>query len=204
MKPAPGSADYEFDAANLCELDARWAEANDHYAKAIELCPEFVEAYDNRAGNWVEIGDYANAVSDYHKVIELWPHYAAAHNNLARIYLDADDPAYVNPELAISHAQQACELTHNKCYEFLATYAQACYARRDFQSALRLQKLAVDAAIRLQKNKSADRAAQIDAEIMLPELKERLEQFQQDIPYDTEHASWSLAERIWSWFKGPR
>lgn len=193
----PESPDDHFDAANLCELDARWAEANDHYSEAIKLRPDFAEAFDSRAGNRAELGDYAGAVADYQKVLELWPHYAAAHDNLAQIYLDADDARHLDIKLAIAHAKMACELTRNKNYEFLATYARARHAFRNFRKAVKLQQRAVQVARRTRLDKSADRVDQINAEIFLPDLTKDLERFRQDAYLHGTDAS--LVDRIRSW-----
>ena len=79
------TADDYFDAANLAELHGQLAEANTHYEKVLELQPDYPEAYDNRAGNWVELEEYALAIADYEKVIAYRPNYPDAHQNLARM-----------------------------------------------------------------------------------------------------------------------
>ena len=43
------------------------------YDKAIELQPDFYDAYNNRGVVKSDLGDYADAISDYDKVIELSP-----------------------------------------------------------------------------------------------------------------------------------
>lgn len=173
------SVDDYFDAANACELDGRWEEANDNYERALELQPDYVEAYDNRAGNWVELHEYARAISDYHRVAEYWPDYPQVHNNLALIYLDADDEDYNNPKLALAHAKQACRLTNNNSHEFLSTYARAFHACRSYKQAVYYQQLAVSVALRVRSD-SNERVDQINAESSLPGLKQTLEQFRAD------------------------
>jgi len=51
------------------------------YTSAIELDPDYAEAYYNRAYDRSEIRDYQGAIADYTKVIELAPDAAPAYFN---------------------------------------------------------------------------------------------------------------------------
>jgi tetratricopeptide (TPR) repeat protein len=63
--------DY-YDNGNLKQVqDPNGAIAD--YSKAIELKPDFAEAYFNRAFCKHEIKDYKGAIADYSKSIEVWP-----------------------------------------------------------------------------------------------------------------------------------
>ena len=52
------------------------------FQKAIEIKPDFSEAYYNMGSSLQTIGSLDDAVKCYHKVIEIKPDYAEAHNNL--------------------------------------------------------------------------------------------------------------------------
>ena len=51
------------------------------YTKAIELKPDFVDAYNNRGLAKANLQDYRGAIADYNKAIELTPDYANAYYN---------------------------------------------------------------------------------------------------------------------------
>ncbi len=57
-----------------------------HYTEALELKPDFAEAYNNRGSVYTDAGDFDRAIQDYHKVIELKPDYVSAYNNLGIAY----------------------------------------------------------------------------------------------------------------------
>ena len=51
------------------------------YTKAIELDPNYADAYSNRGSSKTDLKDYYGAIADYTKAIELNPNYAAAYYN---------------------------------------------------------------------------------------------------------------------------
>ncbi len=55
--------------------------ARDHYDKAIELNPQFSEAYYNRGNARRASGDHQGAITDYDKAIELNPQFSGAYYN---------------------------------------------------------------------------------------------------------------------------
>lgn len=59
--------------------------------KAIELNPNFAEAYNNRGIAYRKEGDYDHAIDDYTKAIELKPDFAKAYNNRGNAYSDKGD-----------------------------------------------------------------------------------------------------------------
>ena len=78
-------------------------EAIAEYTKAIELKPNFVEAYNNRASVYTEMGEYEKAVADCDKILELglnspWVHYhrGMAHLEMGNYKLAIDDFTMAN------------------------------------------------------------------------------------------------------------
>ena len=57
-----------------------------HYSRAIELYPDFIEAYNDRADVYFRIGDIDEAIKDFTRVIELDPDYASAYFRRGEAY----------------------------------------------------------------------------------------------------------------------
>ena len=64
-----------------------WNEAIAEYTKAIELKPDFVEAYNNRASVYTDMGEYDKALADCTKAIELDPLSTIPYYNRSIVYL---------------------------------------------------------------------------------------------------------------------
>jgi len=173
------TVDDYLDAANLAELDGRYAEANAHYEKVLELQPDFPEAYDNRAGNWMELGEYARAIADYEKVIAYWPDYPGAHDNLAHIYIFAEDSSFHNNRLALRHARRACELCQFSEHVPVSTLAAAHAANGQYADAIRLQEKAIWVA-----------SGELESELWIPELNEQLIEYRQKHAEQYKNAGW--------------
>ena len=63
------------------------------YNQAIELKPDFVEAYNNRGVLKSNMGDQAGALEDYNTAISLKPNYAEAYNNRGVLKSNMGDQA---------------------------------------------------------------------------------------------------------------
>jgi tetratricopeptide (TPR) repeat protein len=148
-------------------LKGRWAEANELYGQALNLRPDFPEAYFNRAGNSLELKDFAAAISDYHKVIEFWPDDADAYESLARIYLDEDNSACRNCDLALRYALRALELAPSSAWQPRATAAAAYAAVGSYIKAIELQKTAIELA-----------GNELDGEFWIPAMEVQLRRFE--------------------------
>lgn len=61
------------------------------YTRAIELDPQYAEAYYNRGVTHAKLNDYAAARADYTNAIELDPQYAEAYNNRGTTYANQED-----------------------------------------------------------------------------------------------------------------
>jgi len=57
------------------------------YTAAIELKPDYAEAYNNRGFAYYLKGDFARAISDYTRAIELRPNYPKAYNSRGVAYM---------------------------------------------------------------------------------------------------------------------
>ena len=58
-----------------------YKEAIKDYTKAIELTPNYTNAYGNRGSAKDELGQYQEAIKDYDKAIELEPNTAYLYND---------------------------------------------------------------------------------------------------------------------------
>ena len=77
----------------------------DHYDKAIELNPQFAEAYYNRGNAKRVSDDHQGAITNYNKAIELNPQDAEAYNNRGNAKADSG-----NHQQAIADYDKAIEL----------------------------------------------------------------------------------------------
>ena len=53
---------------------------------AIQIKPDYADAYNNRGIAYDKKGDYDQAISDYNRAIRIKPDYAAAYSNLSKTY----------------------------------------------------------------------------------------------------------------------
>ena len=63
----------------------------DDFSKAIELMPDFANAYYNRAWVWRRRGEHGNAIIDFSQAIAHKPDYAVAYHHRGQSYLFAGD-----------------------------------------------------------------------------------------------------------------
>lgn len=64
----------------------KYHEAIKYYSKAIEIFPEFYDAYNARAGAFEVVGEKVKVEQELLKTIELKPDFSIAYINLAQIY----------------------------------------------------------------------------------------------------------------------
>jgi len=82
------------------------------FSNAIELNPQFVEAYVPRGLAYGALGNTQQEIKDYNTAIELNPQYAEAYYSRGAVYLIQG-----NEKLGCSDAQKACALGHCKLLE---------------------------------------------------------------------------------------
>jgi tetratricopeptide (TPR) repeat protein len=73
---------FAFDNAN------KYVEAIEAYNRAIEINPEFAEAFFDRGGIYQSLGSYQLALNDYDRSIELNPDFAEAYDKRGGTYCD--------------------------------------------------------------------------------------------------------------------
>ena len=72
-------SEYYFDRANIFSLEGKYEEAIVYYNKAIELDPNYTDAYNDRGFTKYYLGQYEDSIKDFNKVIELTPNYTNAY-----------------------------------------------------------------------------------------------------------------------------
>ena len=99
------TAEDYFRIGNRAHDEKDYDKAISDYSKAIELNPNFVEAYSNRGVAFAYKKDYDKAILDYSKAIELNPEYAKAYSNRGNAFAYKKDY-----DKAISDYNKAIEL----------------------------------------------------------------------------------------------
>ena len=82
----PDDPDDSFRAGNKSHQSGDYDEAIKHYTKAINLKPDFVEAYTNRGAAYAENKEHDRAIKDFNRVIELDHNDVDAYYNRGVIY----------------------------------------------------------------------------------------------------------------------
>ena len=80
-----------------------YEQAISDYTRAIELNPDYIEAYNNR-GVAYSVHNHKKAISDYDRAIELNPDYIEAYNNRGNSYARTSPPDYIKALLDYSQA----------------------------------------------------------------------------------------------------
>jgi tetratricopeptide (TPR) repeat protein len=87
----------------------RHAEAIQGCDRWIKLDPKNSEAWSRRAGDYIRVGQFANAVSDHEQALKLNPKAIDPLNNLADLLTNCPDPKFRNPQRAIALARRVVE-----------------------------------------------------------------------------------------------
>jgi tetratricopeptide (TPR) repeat protein len=111
--------DFEFDRGN-CDA------AITAYSRAIELNPNFAEAYNNRAYTYMVKKDYADALTDLDKAIELRPNYVNAlmsRGDIHNYYYNIDyDRAIADYDRVLAQGPEAYQQTSLCGHRMLAMH----------------------------------------------------------------------------------
>ena len=118
-----------------------YAAAITDYNRAIQLKPDYADAYNNRGLAKQSLGQHAAAIADYDKAIQLKPDYAPAYNNrgLAKASLEQNAAAIADFDMAIRLKPDYADAYNNRG-EAKAARGQLFAAIRDSYKASRLSK----------------------------------------------------------------
>jgi hypothetical protein len=152
--------------------DGAFHDDDDHaaiesYSKAIQLNPEFAEAFFNRGTHYDQLGDSALAAADFKKFLELRPDEPTGHDYLASVYLYAEDPGVRNIPLALKHGERSCLLAADSDYHPHCTLAAAYAASGHFREAVTSMEKAIELASCNLEAKS----------LFVPGMKEKLAEY---------------------------
>ena len=107
--------------------------------KAIEINPQYANAYSNRGIVYAKIGKYDNAIADFNKVIELKPKYAEVYANRGNVYskIGNYDSAIADYNIAIKIKPDFPEVLNNRGI-YLINLNRIDESLRDFNKAIEL------------------------------------------------------------------
>lgn len=100
----------------------QWDEAIAEYSEAIELDPDYAQAYNNRGWIYRTKTEYDNAIADFNKAIELDPSNHTTHTNLGSVYhsIGKYDKAIAEHNKAIELEPGFAAAYFNRGNEYLA------------------------------------------------------------------------------------
>ena len=87
---------------NTAYKQGQKTEAIEYYTQAIEINPQYAEAYSDRGLAKSDLGDNTGAIQDYNKAIQLDPQYADAYQNrgIAKALLEDEAGTFADLEKA--------------------------------------------------------------------------------------------------------
>jgi len=107
-KEIPGAAKRFYDNGVAFFQEKKWDAAIQEYSKAIDIYPEYANAYNNRGWTYYNKGDYDLAMADYSEAIRLNPNYDIAYTNRGMVYRRKGDN-----DLAIAEYNKAIGINPN-------------------------------------------------------------------------------------------
>jgi tetratricopeptide (TPR) repeat protein len=140
---------HESLAAALFER-GRLAEAIHHHKQAIELRPDFAEAYNNLGDALATQGQRQESIPYFEKALDIKPGYAEAHNNLGTVLTDLGRSSD-----AVEHYMKALEIkpdypeAHNNLANLLRSQGKLAAAVEHYQQALKLNPYLAEAHFNL-------------------------------------------------------
>lgn len=148
--------------------------AIEDYEAAIELKPDFVEAYNNLGNEYSNLGEYGFALEKYNKALEIDPEFASAYNNRGNAYRDLG-----KYDQAVSDYNRALQLDPDDAKPY-ANRGLTYYHLRDYRRAIE----DYDKAISLDPKLAGAYNNRAIAWIELEELDKALDDLNQAIKLD--------------------
>ena len=118
-------------------------QAIEDYSQAILLDPHYSDAFNNRGFATQMQGKFEKAIANYRRAAQYDPEFFRAYNHAAWLRATCPDPRFRDGQLALSSAQEACELTDYGLWFCLSTLAAAQAETGDFDSAVKSQLKAI-------------------------------------------------------------
>ena len=132
------TSEYWLNQGNAYFLAGMKRSARDAFNKAIEIKPDYIEAYFNRGLVYVDLADFQQAIKDFTRAIEIKPDFAEAYLSRGTAYYGSG-----NYQQAIREYNKALELKP----DFAGAYFNrglAYGALRDFQQAIKEYNKAIE------------------------------------------------------------
>ena len=127
------------ESITLEEKRKEYEKSIEYYTKAIDLKPNFLEAYNNRGNAYCEMDEFDLAIDDFNEVVVIKPDYAEAYNNRGTAYKNKGnyDCAIMDYNTAIKLKPNLAEAYDNRgnAYKLKGDYD---YAIKDFSTAIKL------------------------------------------------------------------
>jgi tetratricopeptide (TPR) repeat protein len=134
----PKGAQKELDKGNKALVENQIEQAKLHFTKAIELYPQFDQAYNNLGVVLIKTGDTAGGRKAFEKALELNDKFARAYVNLAKIELKDNqyEPAILLIDKSLSVEPLNSEAISVGCQGYLLTsrYEEVVAAARKLHS----------------------------------------------------------------------
>jgi tetratricopeptide (TPR) repeat protein len=154
------------------QRSANYAEALDHFNRAIDLNPDYEDAYVSRAILYRQNGEYALEVEDLRTLVSRWPD-ARRLNQLAWTLVDVLDTNY---EEALEHSIRAVQCDYcsdHSLSEYQATLAFIYYKMQSFENAVQHY----DIALSLDSDNSTALLGRADAYLALGNIEVALSDY---------------------------
>ncbi|HVM59936.1 MAG TPA: tetratricopeptide repeat protein [Verrucomicrobiae bacterium] len=146
VRIAPGFADAQFTLGLALGKQGRLPEAIGHYEQALRLRPDYAEAHGNLGNALAQTGRLAEAMGHWEQALRLKPNYPEVQNDLAWLLATLAPADGGDPARAVTLAERACELTHNRAAEYLDTLAVAYASAGRFDDAIATARKAIELA----------------------------------------------------------
>jgi len=125
----PEKARIELQLADEDQLDGKIAEMVRHLQKALEICPDYTEAWNNLGAYYHKAGNYDESIRHFSRAVALDPDFSPGWMNLGSSLLSShkfEDAIEANRKaLSLSPTDPVPNLQIGLCYYYLREYGEA-------------------------------------------------------------------------------